>query len=233
MMNKIFVLLALITLSISSEAQKLYKIVDEDGNVSFSQYPPAEKKEDVTVSDIAVSGGSKSSVTEELDGKYCGKIKLYSQRSSSYSVERHVKNVDRQRDSWRKQLDQLSKRIDDANQRAIDNNSSRYRSASSNKYYQDSITANGEKLRDLRCALDWADEELKGTSDVVATNKQERERLEKIKLDLEAKLDKRCGELPAYDPSARRNASLRSNWYECSDKLRGDIEKVNRAIRKI
>lgn len=231
MMNKLFVLLALLTLSCSSVAQKLYKIVDEEGNVSFSQYPPAAKKENVTVSDIAVSGGPQSTVTEELDGTYCGKIRLFSQPSSSYSVERYVKKVDRQRASWRKQLDQLNRRIDDSNQRAIDSN--KYRSSSSNKHYQNSIASNGERLRDLRCALDWADEELVGTSDVVAVNKQERARLEKIKADLEVKLDKRCGALPAYDPSLQRNAAQRKNWYECSDKLRSDIDRVNRAIRKI
>ncbi|MEP5765684.1 MAG: DUF4124 domain-containing protein [Halieaceae bacterium] len=232
---KLVVLLLLCASAASVNAQKLYKIVDDEGNVSFSQFPPAEKKENVTVDDITVSGGPQTSVSEGMDGKYCGNIRLPKQGSSRSSATSYVKNLNRKRSSWRDQLDRLNKSIDNNNQNAIKSNQykSKYGQASTNKRYQDSIAANGERLRDLRCALDWVDEELDGTRDVVADNNQERARLEKIRDDLQARLDKRCGQLPAYDPSDGRNDALRRSWYDCSDKTRRELNRVDRALSKL
>lgn len=240
-MNKFLLLLALIAISLSSQAQKLYKIVDAEGNVSFSQYPPVATKENVTVDNITVNTGSQSVISEELDGLYCGKIRLKSQSSSSYAMKDYVRTLDSARSSWRQQLDELGKRIDASNQNSINRNSyqsasssrynERYRS-SSNKRYNDSVETNSEKMRDLRCAIDWVDGELEGTGEYVVDSKKERARLEGIRNELQAKLHKTCGSLPEYNPNALRNNAERKSWYSCSSKLRRDIDRVESAIRK-
>ncbi len=240
-MNKFLLLLAVMVMSLPSQAQKLYKIVDGEGNVSFSQYPPMVRKENVTVDDITLNTGSRSMVSEELDGLYCGEIRLESQSSSSYAMKDYVKRLDRRRSSWRKQLDQLSERIDASNQDSINRNS--YTSASASRYnaryqsshskrYQASIEANSEKMRDLRCALDWVDRELDGTGEFVVDSKKERKRLEGIRKELQARLHKDCGSLPTYNPNERGNDARRKSWYSCSSKLRRDIDRVDTAIRK-
>ena len=237
-MNKFLLLLILIALSLPSQAQKLYKVVDAEGNVSFSQFPPAASKENVTVDKLTVNTGSKSVVKEELDGLYCGNIRLARPSSSSYAMKDYVKRLDRSRSSWREQLDRLGKQIDASNQASINRNtnsasrySDRYRSSSNNRHHA-SIEANSEKIRDLRCALNWVDEELSGTGEFVVDSKKERARLNGIKGELEAKLHKTCGSLPAYDPSATRNNAERKSWYSCSSELRRDIDRVDRAIKK-
>ena len=240
-MNKFLLLLAVIVMSLPSQAQKLYKIVDDEGNVSFSQYPPMVREENVTVDDITVNTGSRSIVSEELDGLYCGKIRLESQSSSSYAMKDYVKRLDSRRSSWRKELDQLGERIDASNQDSINRNS--YRSASASRYnasyqsshskrYQASIEANSKKMRDLRCALDWVDRELDGAGEFVVDSKKERKRLEGIRKELRARLHEDCGSLPAYNPNARGNDAQRKSWYSCSSKLRRDIDRVDAAIRK-
>jgi hypothetical protein len=240
-MNKLLLLFALIAISLPSQAQKLYKIVDEEGNVSFSQYPPAVTKENVTVDNITLNTGSKSIVSEELDGLYCGKMRLARQSQSSYAMKDYVKTLDNSRSSWREQLDQLGKKVDASNQDSINRNTytsasaSRYNAsykASHSKRYQASIESNSEKMRDLRCALAWVDEELNGAGEYVVDSKKERERLGEIRSELQAKLHKSCGSLPEYNPSALRNNAKRKSWYSCSSKLRRDIERVDSAIRK-
>ncbi len=227
-------LLALVVMAWPSYAQKLYKIVDENGNVSFSQFPPAEKKENTVVDDITVQGGSQSTVTETVDGKYCGKIQL-PRKYSGQSAAVYAKQLDQQRKYWRERLDRLNQRIDSSNQNAINRGSyqSRYGSTSGNKYYQREIESNTEQVRDLRCALSWVDGEMKDTNatDVLVNNKQERERLQAAKAELQAKLDSKCGALPAYDPNDRRNASKRKYWYDCSDKMRRELDRIERSLR--
>jgi hypothetical protein len=240
-MNKFLLLLALIAISLPSQAQKLYKIVDAEGHVSFSQYPPVAMKENVTIDNITVNTGSQSVISEDFDGLYCGKIRLKSQSSSNYAMKDYVKTLDRSRSSWHEQLDQLGKRIDASNQDSINRNTNssarssyyndRYRS-SSNKRYNASVETNSEKMRDLRCALDWVDGELDGAGEYVVDSKKERKRLEGIRNELQAQLQKDCGSLPAYNPNARRNDAERKSWYSCSSRLRRDIARVESAIRK-
>jgi hypothetical protein len=236
MKNRLLLLLAVIAIALPAYAQKLYKIVDEEGNVSFSQFPPAEKKENVVVDDITVSGGAQSTVTEKLDGKYCGDIKL-PKRYSNSSMGNYVEKLDKQRKRWRIQLDRLSQRIDASNQSAINRGSyqSRYGSTAQNTHYQQTINSHSEQVRDLRCAMSWIDKELEGNDGaaVMAESKKELERLESIRDELQAKLMAQCGELPVYDPTIRSNEAVRKRWYDCSKKLRREIDRVEKAIRKV
>jgi hypothetical protein len=241
MFYKSIIFLSLACISFSIQAEKLYKIVDDEGNVSFSQYPPAIKEDSVKIEDIHVGGNPESVVTEGLDGRYCGKIKLPQPPSSGYTSTSYLKNVERQRESWQAQLSRLNKHVDISNQNALKSN--QYKSSSSRYYgqdyqynqskrYHESIAENGEKMRDLRCALGWAEEEFQGKNEIILKNKTERARLLQVKEELQARLDSRCGELPAYDPSDRRNDAQRKNWYDCSKKLRREIDLVQREINK-
>jgi len=240
MMTKTLLMITILTFAGASHAQKLYKVLDADGNVSFSQFPPVEKKENSTVEDITVSGSPQTTVTEGLDGTYCGDIRLPVRSSSNSSMQSHVKTLERKRTSWREQIDRLSQRVDRNNQNAIKNNQAKSRynryndqyTSRQNKRYQDSIASNGERLRDLRCALNWAKKEQSGVGDFVAKNKSERSRLEKIRDDLQAKLERTCGEIPAYDPNVRSNDAVRKRWYNCSGPMRREIELVKREISK-
>ncbi len=155
-------------------------------------------------------------------------------------MQSHVKSLERMRASWKEQLDRLSQRVDRDNQNAIKTNQARsqysryndqYKS-SQNKRYQESISSNGERLRDLRCAMSWANKEYSGVGDFVSKNNSERGRLEKIRDDLQIRLDESCGEIPAYDPNIRSNEAVRKRWYNCSDSLRREINVVEREIRK-
>ena len=228
-------------LAVPVHAEKLYKTKDADGNITFSQYPPEDQGKEVITEDLTVEHSSKSAVTEGLHGTHCGQIKLPDQAASNYSHASYMKNLDRTRSSWQAQLASLNKTIDLNNQNAIKNNqaSSNYGyrnnqySADRNRKYHESIATNGEKLRDLRCAIGWADGEIKGTSDYVASRTNERARLTKIRDDLQKKLNTSCGQIPAYDPRLPSNEMNRKRWYDCSDSLRRKIDLVQGEINKI
>jgi chromosome segregation ATPase len=240
MLTKTLLLVAFFIFSSTVHAQKLYKVLDADGNVSFSQFPPVDKEETSTVEDITVGSSPKTTITDGVDGTYCGEIRLPVRSSSGKSMASQVKSLERNRAAWREQLDRLSQRVDENNQRAIKTNqaSSKYNSyndqykSKQNKRYQESIASNGERLRNLRCAISWANKEYSGVGDFVSKNKDERDRLENIRDGLQSSLDTSCGEIPAYDPNIRSNESIRKRWYDCSDSLRREIDVVEREIRK-
>lgn len=237
MTNQFLLFFFLLVCSLTSQAEKLYKIVDQEGNVSFSQYPPVEKKDNVTIENVTVGASPKSTITDRLEGAYCGDIKLLNPSSSKSASTSYLKNLDQRRTSWRRQLDLLNQTLDKHNQRSINNSQSDSRYDQSNRAAQSkryaSLTAStSEKLRDLRCALDWADKEFSATPEYLSNLKIERTRLEKIKDELHVKLDSSCGEIPAYDPSDKRNEVKRKRWYDCSQYLRREIATVDREIKK-
>ena len=228
-------LLALLPGAAISQAEKLYKIVDEEGKISFSQYPPVSKDENDTIEDISVNATSHSPITNGIDGRYCGTIKLPAQTEAGYSQASYIKTLDRSIATWKQQLDELNKRVDANNQNALAHNqrqSQRYNRYSQNspnthtKAYQQSLEANSEKLRDLRCAIHWADDQYDGTSEYIAQRSTERARLTEIRDELQTELHENCGEIPAYDPRAAGNEPARKSWYLCSDSLRREIDLV-------
>ena len=110
------ILLALLVLSFPAAAQKLYKIVDDEGNVTFSQFPPPEKPEKATIDEHTVFGGSQSTVVDRGDYMYCGDIRLANKTASRERKSRYVQNLESQRTDWMRRRDRLTKRIDETNQ---------------------------------------------------------------------------------------------------------------------
>ncbi|MEH6571097.1 MAG: DUF4124 domain-containing protein [Halioglobus sp.] len=234
MINNFLLILFLLVCSVTSQAEKLYKILDEEGNVSFSQFPPVVKKENVTVENITVGASPQTTVTDGLEGAKCGNIKLLNRESSKSASTSYMKSLDQRRSSWRKQLDLLNQSLDTHNQRSINNSqhNNRNNQAVQSKRYESLVASTSEKLKDLRCALAWADKEFSATPEYLSNLKSERTRLENIKGELQVKLDASCGEIPAYDPSDKRNEVKRKRWYDCSKYLRREIDTVDREIGK-
>ena len=118
---------ALITLALTNNtlAQQYYKIVDANGNVTFSQIEPTLKEnEQVKVESLKVSNGNNamSTVRTELGKEMCGNIQLpYNRtnnyRSSSYgsnkksSSKYYVKSILSSKKSWKYSLTRLSKQM--------------------------------------------------------------------------------------------------------------------------
>ncbi len=235
------VFLAAVAFCSPAAAQKLYKIIDDEGNVTFSQFPPQEKQENATIDEHTVFGGSQSTVSERGDYMYCGDVRLASKNASGTRKSSYVENLESKRTEWMRSRDRLSRRIDETNQAKIkrDQQQAKYQSryGSSNSYssshgqaYLESIERDAADLRDIKCAIAWADDELEGSRHAAAINAEEIARLEAIREELQGRMDRYCGELPKYDPSDSRNSERRKGWYDCSVGLRKEIKRVDSAL---
>lgn len=244
-MNR-FAIFALLVMCCSSAANaaKLYKIVDEKGNVSFSQYPPQETTKAANVEDLTINSNSAATqLTSKGRSQYCGDISLLRAPSSQYSKQRFAEKLDRQQQRWQDDMQRLNRDIDQMsrNQFNRSHNTRNYQNPNANSYqstrnanYQQRLADKTARLRDLRCALKWAKqrtEQIPETTD--ADLSAEKNRLLGIKQELQQSLDRVCGVLPPFDPTDKVAEAKRKAWYKCSSDFRQKISLVERKINQL
>lgn len=224
------------------QAAKLYKVVDENGNVTFSQYPPVNPDKGSKVKDMSVSSGGITAIKTRNDAHYCGDIYLASTiktRIKPNGLRDSYQDVDRKLVNWQDDLRRLEQRVSSRSQRKLDSSHNRYaysRSSSNqtmaNREYQARLLSDTERMRDLRCAIKWAKAENNSDKkEAVEKANSEHERLAAIQSRLRKDLREQCGELPKYDPDVAIKA-LRKEWYNCSKKLRGELKIVSNKMRQ-
>ncbi len=238
MTHKILIAAVLTVFALSSShvlAQKLYKIVDEQGNVTFSQFPPKEKSENTIVEGVQVnSAGGKDTVRYVGSSAYCGDIRLPtpSKSSSSRSNTYYAERVQSSLSNWRDRLRSIEQSSQERARRKLNRgtSSSISYSAEQNSRYQKDLDRDTKRMRELRCAIDWAENRNASSSEQVRTAQQESKRLEQVHEELEARMIAQCGREPLLDPTDARNAKDRRQWRACSKKYRNDLRKVERAL---
>ncbi|MFT5084544.1 MAG: hypothetical protein ACI9Y1_002599 [Lentisphaeria bacterium] len=226
----IFLLVCVVLSTAQVHAGKLYKTVDEKGDVSFSQIPPAAGQGNESVEELTLKNenDAMSRVTNELGNEYCGEIQLPSQndyRSTSSSV---AKKIIYQEKTWKNSLKRLSDSIQRRNQSKFNAN------RSYNSTYQSQRNAQAEpqllqdlqQIRDLRCAVNWAKTQREEVTTIANAEQNEKTRLTDIYRKLELELDQTCGRQPLFDPTDKLNERNRKDWFVCSKDLMRDLKKV-------
>lgn len=244
MNNALF--LCLLFLSFPLLAGKLYKVVDVDGNVTFSQFPPKEAVDGVKVETMKVKGARQAAVTHSGGKSYCGDIKLPEKSKYSSRNDYFLSNLVRSNKYWKKRLQSLEANIDRNSKRQLKNNEHLFRNGthrqnvSANRYKTNSYSsANSEyvqrnlaEVRNLRCAIQWADdfsqEKYKNNKSV----KSELERLQGIHDRLSKKMNNECGSKPVFDPSNYDYKENMGYWRSCTRGFKTNISNVEREISR-
>lgn len=200
----------------SAEAGQLYKIVDAKGNITYSQFPPGETPPKGKVEDVQVAGESQSAVTQRGVDQYCGNIRL--PRNDRYASKKgyFAESLRQQQESWERSLTQEVESMDQRH---------RYEAARGKGMPSTDLT-DLQQIRDYRCAINWAKEEINKTQGVVSARTGENERLQTVYAKVEEQLARSCGEKPELDPTDARNERLRSEWYTCSKPYLDNLRKL-------
>ena len=219
-------------------AAKLYKIVDEQGNVTFSQYPPKEKSENTIVEGVEVRGAdAATSIRYVGNSAYCGDIQLptSSAGSSTRSSEYRAEYVGQQVTFWRQRLQDLEQSAQQRSRQKLSSSNSGYGisgTSERNSRYQAQLDENTQDMRDLRCALNWAERENSANAEVLSAGKSESQRLQSVHNDLSRKMVSECGREPLLDPSDPTNAKSRRQWKTCTKKYRKGLDDVEREMHR-
>ncbi|AFU97429.2 hypothetical protein M5M_00980 [Simiduia agarivorans SA1 = DSM 21679] len=223
------------SLALPALAGKLYKIVDENGNVTFSQFPPKEKSENTTVEGVEVNSGGKAALREVGNRVYCGDM-VVSYRSTSSSdryAERRAESLREDVRYWQERLNRLER---NASERSRDKLSSGggygiSRTAERNSNYQEQMQEDIEEMRELRCALAWAQDSQSTQVTAATEGRSETSRLQDVRAGLERDMEQTCGREPLLDPTDSTNALKRRQWRACTKKFRKGLDDVDNELR--
>ncbi len=235
----IFIIIFLVFIQ-NSYAAKVYKIIDEDGKVTYSQFPPKPKESaGKKVEDVKLTNAESpmSRITTQLNDQYCGQIKLPKQKKyKSSSLKYYSKNVIQSQQNWQRSLDRLEGGMEQRRQKKFSStkNNSRYSNQSKNDaHFNERYQQDTKRMLDLRCAIKWSHEEIAKFDSYSNTDNAEKTRLERVYSTLQNNLDSACGEQPALDPTNPKNKRNRRQWYDCSKSYIADMKRVRRELNRL
>ena len=228
------VLVVALIVSNAVMASKLYKIVDENGNVTFSQFPPVPSKEtqSLKVEEKQVKNEVKSRLIKKGDSEFCGNIQLPSQRDRK---EYFFSEVANRMKYWKENLERKEEQLRKSQENHLKQSAQRAKygsSSSRSKYYLERNKQTEDAMKDLRCAIEWGNSHHAETQQAKQTMSSELSRLQGTLLKLTDKRTSKCGPEPIYDPTVADNKRLRTAWKKCSRQFKSDIRKLERLISK-
>lgn len=204
-----------------SHAAKMYKVVDAQGNVSFSQFPPkkSEVASDSVVEAQTVSSQSETSVSTKYGDQYCGKIELPRVNSA-----RDLSRLARKKSSWQRDLENSQVRLNKQTRS--------YNGYSNSTYRLKSMGEKGKHIRDLRCALKWISTFNEKVEVAQSQKAAKTGSIQKKLAAVESRRDKACGFEPEFDPTAQGNKRKIKEWKACNRGYNNDIRKLKRMLNR-
>ena len=245
-MKKILLLTLFILLcSNESFAKKIYKIVDADGNVTFSEIEPTVQADDpVQVESLKMSNANNAMTSIRIeDGREtCGDIQLPYNRTNSYGSKKRdsskyfLRNVQNSKNNWQSSLSRLTDQMARSSKQYLESRKRRqssYYAKQQSSQYQKRSEVNNARIRDLRCAINWAESKNESMSDSLESTQAEKKRLIAISYKIEENIISKCGPEPVYDPSNGMSKERSRNWTSCSYSQRRDLKDVKRKISRL
>ena len=224
---------------------KLYKIVDENGKVTFSQFPPDANEQNKQVEDVVLSREHKEAKLDIKvygENEYCGDLLLtdwtYKGKSSdAYKISHLEKRITR----WKKDIVNLEQRVEKLTQRQFEASSRKAKYETDKiknqryKRYTENHQREMETIKKYRCAIAWGEGKLNNSygRESIEKMNEEVKRLRGVLARIETKRETHCGKKPIFDPSKEHLKHDYESWEKCSGRYASDIKKVKRQIANI
>lgn len=185
----------------STLAGKLYKIVDKNGNVTFSQFPPSEPQQDVQVDTVSVNNSNTTHITGSGNKLRCGSIGLpyIDKTKPEKMLELEELRAEWQRElesgtgleevTWRMQLSRYNITRDPAE--------------------------SGQVKRDLQCAIKWADNQKSDVANARQQLQNKAKDLDQKITRLKAQRDRACGTEPYLNDNEPATVARHERWQDC------------------
>lgn len=227
--TKLFLLFVLGSASDVALAAKMYKWVDENGEVHFSQTPPIQDESSVPQDQIEIQTTSGSVLVPTIvDGQpFCGELKLPMPRDnrqlSSKTLNEKIKY-------WSQTLERSKQALD------------RYLAPKRKYYsssYKKSTTFNEELARyqkpvnEYQCAIDWANGKKEDARKSDAAYLQEKTKAQK---DLEvatAQMHRICGEEPEKYNEYGKKRERYLAWQKCTRKYGAVVREMRSKLNSV
>lgn len=190
-----------------ASAAEVYKWVDENGRVHFSQRPPAAANQSVEAMDVKSRSGIKP---VEISGTLmCGSMRLPGPDDDPVI---QLANIQGNLPAWKKYLDDTNRQLG--------------RLMATGRASAQSLVRERERIDEYKCAIAWGEEQLrdlKGTREELVTQ------TERVRAEYEAILAE-CGEEPTEtgwttDPAAKE-------WVNCQRRTRNQRNAKYKELKR-
>ena len=207
----------------SVEAAKMYKIVDEQGNVTYSQFPPppqpAQQQDGVRVDEMSVSGDSASQVRTLGQNQYCGEIQLPS--INPKKPEEYL-DLGELRQAWLNELEGDT-----------DLNNVRFRMYMGRYNVSRNPSEAGQRKRDLQCAIAWVDKQKGNVEKARAALRQEASELNRKIARIKSQREKQCGSEPYRNPNQPGTQAVWQRWSDCYYQYQDELYDLEYQVSEI
>ncbi|MFZ5843970.1 MAG: DUF4124 domain-containing protein [Pseudomonadota bacterium] len=214
---RIVMWITLLPLSAAAFAgDKMYKYTDANGNIVYSDKPPADERPDVAPLQLKIPPAGNGTVEMQGSKAYCGDVYL-GDLARPADLKR---NLPSQSQQWQRELLQTLKDYEQELRNA--------RNASAS--YQAEVSRRGqERMAKLQCAVAWADRQLH-SSKIDDRVRESISGYEEQIAVLEQDRNRYCGPdpFPGVRTLSNENANVWTAWYECSKPYAKQIEQLQR-----
>lgn len=207
----------------SIEAAKMYKIVDEQGNVTYSQFPPppkpAQEQDGLTVDEVSVNGASASRVRTLGRKQYCGEIQLPT--INPKKPEEYL-DLGELRQAWLNELEGDT-----------DLNNVRFRMYMGRYDVNRNPSEAGQRKRDLQCAIEWVDKQKGDVEKARASLQQEVTELNQQIARIKSRREKQCGSEPYRNPNQPSTQAIWQRWSDCYYQYQDELYDLEYKVSEI
>ncbi|GEM_PF-2703239 len=201
----------------------MYKIVDEQGNVTYSQFPPppqpAQQQDGVRVDEMSVSGDSASQVRTLGQNQYCGEIQLPS--INPKKPEEYL-DLGELRQAWLNELEGDT-----------DLNNVRFRMYMGRYNVSRNPSEAGQRKRDLQCAIAWVDKQKGNVEKARAALRQEASELNRKIARIKSQREKQCGSEPYRNPNQPGTQAVWQRWSDCYYQYQDELYDLEYQVSEI
>ena len=157
-----FLIYCLVMMSANAES---HKIVDKDGNITFSQFPPLES---VEASELRSARAEINQAELRHGRQYCGDIYLPSANALEKTKQEYAKYIDEQKLLWLTRLVRVNQEVLTVTETQFQRNKKAQTALSKHRHSDNTLkNAQDERIKqnlnrqmtDLYCAIAWADEQ--------------------------------------------------------------------------
>ncbi len=207
-------------------AAKMYKWIDGEGNVTYSQLPPPDGDKIVEEEVNLLGVSNEASVTRYGNYDYCGDMKL---PGPVTDPEKQYRNTVGKRNQWRRELISTEQSL-----RSTIQSNARNRSYNAGGYNDEHKSKLIQRISELKCALSW---ELRKREEFRDVKMEIEQSFQRAQTNYDIAIEKgykACGvEPPIYNtqPSIERH----NRWNKCMSKYRrairdsqSDVERAQR-----
>ncbi|MFT3929320.1 MAG: DUF4124 domain-containing protein [Spongiibacteraceae bacterium] len=217
MLARVYLVVALfVAMPLISHAE-VYKIVDSQGRVSYTNQKPMTA-ERVKAEAVEINEGysNKIKVTKTGSVSYCGSIALPTRDVGSTNFYGTIVNYERQ---WKNEIDRISKMMNQYN---------RYGRPESTTYNNDNLT----KLAENQCAYDWVQAQRKIAAEERLILERKSEGLNTYLGEMLSAQESVCGKEPIYSALDRFFDEKRKSWQRCVSDYQGKMRDIESDLKK-